>query len=136
MLAALPLVLACYGAQPCQPAIAAPTQLVRSASPAAITTHTPPREALTGDTGQSLQTALQRVSITSATTASPSRRAQAARPQSGRTTYNKAMFVFLGVLAGCYAGAYFGEAMEENAGLVGMPIGAAVGGTMAWILVR
>ena len=46
------------------------------------------------------------------------------------------MIVLAGVIAGCYAGAYLGEAMEENGGFPGMTIGAAVGGLMAWTLVR
>jgi hypothetical protein len=131
MLTALPIVLACHALQPCQAPSIADHELVRSVSPAAIVTHAP-GELLTGDARQSLRSALRRVTIPSART----RRAQAARPQSGRTTYSKTMLVVLGVMAGCYAGAYLGEAMEENGWFPGMTIGAAAGGLMAWMLVR
>jgi hypothetical protein len=136
MLTALPIVLACHALQPCQPAPLAPQQLVRSASPAAIVTRAQPREALTADTGRAFQHAVQRFSTPSATARSRARSGQASAAQRGRTTYNKALLVFAGVLAGCYAGGYIGESMEENAGFVGMMVGAAAGGLIAWTLVR
>ena len=135
MLTALPVVLACLGAQPCLPATTAPGQLVRSSSPAAIVSHARPPEELTADTARAFHLAIRRVSIPSVTRRTEPR-AQVALPRAGRTTVSKAMLVVLGVFAGCYAGAYLGEAMEENGGFLGMPIGAAAGGWIAWILVR
>jgi hypothetical protein len=136
MLTALPIVIACHALQPCQTPAIVSHELVRSASPAAIVSRVQPRQTLTGDIGQSSHPAVQDVAVGMATTPSRVRRAQAPRPQAGRTTFNKAMAVFAGVIAGCYAGGYLGGAMEENGGLVGMPIGAAIGGVMVWTLVR
>jgi hypothetical protein len=54
----------------------------------------------------------------------------------GVTGATKAMLVLAGVIGGCYAGAHLGEAMEENGGFPGMTIGAALGGWIAWTLVK
>ena len=135
MLSALPVFLACLGAQPCDPATVVPGQLVRSSSPAAIVSHGSPPGELTSDAARAFHLAIRRVSIPSVTRRTE-RRAQVALPRGGRTTVSKAMLVVLGVFAGCYAGAYLGEAMEENGGLLGMPIGAAAGGLIAWTLVK
>jgi hypothetical protein len=134
MLAAVPIVLACHAVQPCQAPALATHALVRSASPAAIVNSTQPRVDLSTDTPRPLHLALQRV-----TPAAPVRsvqRAQVTRPGRAGTAATKGMLVFAGMIAGCYVGAYLGEAMEENGGFVGMPIGAAIGGLVAWALVR
>jgi hypothetical protein len=52
----------------------------------------------------------------------------------------KGMLVAAGIVAGAYAGTYLGLAMDDTAdgcpGLIGTPIGAALGGLIAWQLVR
>ena len=135
MLAALPIVFACYGVQPCQPAaILQPS--IRSSSPAAIVSHAMPRAALTDDGTGSLSLAGQQVAIPPASTLPQRGRTQVAVPRRTSTGATKAMLVVAGAIAGCYAGAYLGEAMEENGWAPGMTIGAVLGGWMAWTLVK
>ena len=136
MLTALPIVLACHALQPCQSPPIAPHQLVRSASPSAIANVTQLREHLSGNPLRPLHLALQRVSLPTSSSSPQQHRAQVSRPGRGGTAATKGMIVLAGGIAGCYAGAYLGEAMEENGGFPGMTIGAAVGGLMAWTLVR
>ena len=135
MLAALPIIFACYAVQPCQPA-AIPQPSIRSSSPAAIVSRAMPHEARIGGEAGSLKLAVQRIAIPSASTLPQRSRAQVTRPGRGGTAATKGMIVLAGVIAGCYAGAYLGEAMEENGGFPGMTIGAAVGGLIAWTLVQ
>ena len=53
---------------------------------------------------------------------------------------SKAMLVCAGVVAGMYAGAHIGAATSDdgdgNGGVIGIPIGGALGGLMVWRLVR
>lgn len=135
MLTALPIVLACYGVQPCQPAAAVREPLVRSLSPAAVVSHAMPREALTTDGTRPFELGLQHIAIPSPFKL-PQKGAQVALPRGARTGATKAMLVFAGVIAGCYVGAHLGEAMEENGGFPGMTIGAGLGGLIAWTLVK
>ena len=135
MLAALPIVFACYGVQPCQPP-AIPQPFIRSSSPAAIVSHAIPREALTADGAGSLKLAVQRIAMPTASTMPQAGRAQVAIPRRASTGATKAMLVVAGAIAGCYAGAYLGEAMQENGWAPGMTIGGVLGGWMVWTLVK
>lgn len=57
---------------------------------------------------------------------------------------SKAMAVFALAVAGCWAGAYVGAALEGDGGdspglrgaLIGMPVGGALGAVLGWKLVR
>ena len=138
MLIAVPIVLACLAPQPCQSAMAPPNQLVRSASPAAIVSRAHPPQRITGDM-RPLHGALQRVRIPSIAP-SRSHRAQVGLRSPTMSTANKAMLVLAGAVAGLYAGAYLGNAVDDSgdgeAAFLGMPIGAAIGGWAVWNLVR
>lgn len=138
MLSAMPIVLACYAIQPCQPA-AIPNPLIRSSSPAAIVT-VAPREDLTTGASQALRVALRRARIPSLSTPSYARRTQIGLPSSAASKTTKGVLILAGVIAGCYAGGHLGAAMDDSpddgAAFVGMPIGAALGGWIVWNLVR
>lgn len=141
MLIALPIVVACLGHQPCQPPMALPNQLVRSASPAAIVSlaDTPDHRTVGGARHGPFAEALQRITIPSASPL-PQTPAQVGLRTTGMSTADKAMFVLAGAVAGFYAGGYLGAAMDDSpddeAAFLGMPIGAAIGGWAVWNLVR
>jgi hypothetical protein len=137
MLIAVPIVLACLAPQPCQPAMAPPNQLVRSASPAAIVSRALPPERMTSEV-RSLRDALGHVRIPSIQP-SRSHRAQVGLRSPTMSTADKAMLVVAGAVAGLYAGAYLGAAVDdggEEGAYLGMPIGAAIGGWAVWNLIR
>jgi hypothetical protein len=138
MLLALPLLLPCFGFQPCHSETAFQNQLIRSSSPAAITQ---PREDRTPGASLPLRLALQRVSIPPASTRSQARRAQVALRTGVGTKADTVMLVLAGAVVGCYAGTYLGAAIDDSpadmgALVFGMPIGAAVGGLIVWNLVK
>ena len=140
MVIGMPMLVACLGVQPCQPGTSPTNHLIRSTSPAAIVTPTHAREAATTDRSRPLQLALRRVSIPSASMRSSARRSQVTRHMGHHPNTTKVMLVLIGAVAGCYAGAHLGAAVDDSPddelAFVGMPVGAAMGGLIAWMLVR
>ena len=139
MMIATPIVLACLGLQPCQPGITLPDRFVPSPSPGVTAILTRPREDRGGHKAQPIERALQHFNIPPSQLRAQNRRAQVGFARGSSTGATKAMLVLIGAVAGMYAGAYLGDAMddsEDGGGLVGIPIGAAIGGFAAWTLVR
>ena len=140
MLTALPLVLVCFGLQPGPSQAASPNRLVRSSSPAAIVSSALPSEARGLSDSRPLHDALQRARVLPASGHSMKTRAQVGLRAQRMTTADKAMLVLAGAVAGLYAGAALGEAVDDSGdggtGLIGAPIGAAIGGWAVWNLVR
>src|SRR5688572_10637442 len=99
MLIALPIVLACYGTQPCQPAATVPDRLVRSSSPEAIVS-AGPREDLTDSASRPLQHAVQRLDIPAVLPLPQARRSQVVLPRGAGAKVTKGMLVLAGVVAG------------------------------------
>ena len=129
----------CLGLQPCQPGITLPDRFVPSSSPGVTATVTLPREDRGGHEAQPLERALQHISIPPSPFRAQNRRAQVGFTRGSSTGATKAMLVLIGAVGGMYAGAYLGDAMddsEDGGGLVGIPIGAVIGGFAAWTLVR
>ena len=139
MLTALPVVLVCFGLQSSPYEATSPNRLVRSASPAAIVTSALPSEARRLSDSRPLHDALQHTRVVPASRHSTKSRAQVGLGAQRMTTADKTMLVLAGAVAGVYAGAYIGEAVDGGdlgTGLICVGVGAAIGGFAVWNLVR
>lgn len=87
-----------------------------------------------------IATALARTAQEPATVARAERLARRMAPQpplrmSGPRG-GRGVLVALGAVVGAYAGAYIGEEASENGWAIGLPLGAAVGGLLAFVATR
>jgi hypothetical protein len=136
MFLSLSMVLTCLAAPTLNDGLRAhlePYPLHRVESTAGVVTKVPTTPS------PSLRLASERATIPSSGPRMRSARAQLTGPKNfGPAT--KGMLVAAGIVAGAYAGTYLGLAMDDTGdggpGLIGMPIGAALGGLIAWQLVR
>ena len=135
MLTYLTLLLVCYGTQPCEPDVTFGPRVTHSS----LANHQLRPELQKRESSPSLRLSSGRQTLlaqrVSAATASPIR---LSRPP-GRNV-SKAMLICAGVVAGFYAGGTIGAAVDDHPdkglGLLGMPIGGAIGGLVVWKLVR
>lgn len=140
MVLSLPILVVCVGLQPCPEATDLVAVSPRTASPAAIVTHVPSRELRTVSALPFTRVSVDGLPMPSVSKMSWARSAQPPLTMQPRRPTSKAMYMCALAVAGAYAGAYLGVAMEADGYelrgvMIGMPVGAALGGLLGWKLV-
>ena len=138
MLTYLTFLLVCLGTQPCQSDVNLGSRITHLA-PLTLINHQQRPDRQTFGLPRPLLPASERRSVLSHRVF-PSTPWQPRLSQGPRRNTSRAMLICAGVVAGFYAGAAIGAAIDDHPdkglGTIGMPVGGAIGGLIVWRLVK